>query len=156
MVRYAGSILKYSFSEIHKDKQATILTISKNKQISLSHHLLKPLRDMREMECSLESLLKRKCEIGNEEDYMHVILTDEEQILDALGKVRTVYPNVMQISCKNRRHMMQYETIQMKENQIADQNPMELFEQFYKMQNHIDLDEKRAQMAISIFEEVIR
>ena len=156
MVRYAGSILKYSFSEIHKDKQATILTISKNKQISLSHHLLKPLRDMREMECSLESLLKRKCEIGNEEDYMHVILTDEEQILDAIGKVRTVYPNVMHISFKNRRHMMQYETIQMKENQIADQNPMELFEQFYKMQNHIDLDEKRAQMAISIFEEVIR
>ena len=156
MVRYAGSILKYSFSEIHKDKQATILTISKNKQISLSHHLLKPLRDMREMECSLESLLKRKCEIGNEEDYMHVILTDEEQILDAIGKVRTVYPNVMQISFKNRRHIMQYETIQMKENQIADQNPMELFEQFYKMQNHIDLDEKRAQMAISIFEEVIR
>lgn len=156
MVRYAGSILKYSFSEIHKDKQATILTISKNKQISLSHHLLKPLRDMREMECSLESLLKRKCEIGNEEDYMHVILTDEEQILDAIEKVRTVYPNVMQISFKNRRHMMQYETIQMKENQIADQNPMELFEQFYKMQNHIDLDEKRAQMAISIFEEVIR
>lgn len=156
MVRYAGSILKYSFSEIHKDKQATILTISKNKQISLSHHLLKPLRDMREMECSLESLLKRKCEIGNEEDYMHVILTDEEQILDAIGKVHTVYPNVMQISFKNRRHMMQYETIQMKENQIADQNPMELFEQFYKMQNHIDLDEKRAQMAISIFEEVIR
>lgn len=156
MVRYAGSILKYSFSEIHKDKQATILTISKNKQISLSHHLLKPLRDMREMECSLESLLKRKCEIGNEEDYMHVILTDEEQILDAIGKVRTVYPNVMQISFINRRHMMQYETIQMKENQIADQNPMELFEQFYKMQNHIDLDEKRAQMAISIFEEVIR
>ena len=156
MVRYAGSILKYSFSEIHKDKQATILTISKNKQISLSHHLLKPLRDMREMECSLESLLKRKCEIGNEEDYMHVILTDEEQILDAIGKVRRVYPNVMQISFKNRRHMMQYETIQMKENQIADQNPMELFEQFYKMQNHIDLDEKRAQMAISIFEEVIR
>ena len=151
MVRYAGSILKYSFSEIRKDKQATILTISKNKQISLSHHLLKPLRDMREMECSLESLLKRKCEIGNEEDYMHVILTDEEQILDAIGKVRTVYPNVMQIS-----FMMQYETIQMKENQIADQNPMELFEQFYKMQNHIDLDEKRAQMAISIFEEVIR
>ena len=156
MVRYAGSILKYSFSEIRKDKQATILTISKNKQISLSHHLLKPLRDMREMECSLESLLKRKCEIGNEEDYMHVILTDEEQILDAIGKVRTVYPNVIQIRFKNRRHMMQYETIQMKENQIADQNPMELFEQFYKMQNHIDLDEKRAQMAISIFEEVIR
>lgn len=78
------------------------------------------------------------------------------RFLDAIGKVRTVYPNVMQISFKNRRHMMQYETIQMKENQIADQNPMELFEQFYKMQNHIDLDEKRAQMAISIFEEVIR
>ena len=156
MVRYAGSILKYSFSEIHKDKQATIITINENKQLSLSFYPLKPLRDMREIECSLDDLLKKECEIGNEEDYMHVILTDEEQILDAIGKVRTVYPNVMQISFKNRRHMAQYETIQMKEDQISDQSPMELFEQFYKMQNHIDLDEKRAQMAASIFEEVIR
>lgn len=156
MVRYAGSILKYSFSEIHKDKQATILTVNENKQISLSFHPLNPLRDMREIECSLESLLKKECEVGNEDDYMHVILTDEDQILDAIGKVRTIYPNVMQISFKNRRHMQQYEAIQMKEDQISDQSPMELFEQFYKMQNHIDLDEKRAQMAASIFEEVIR
>ena len=156
MVRYAGSILKYSFSEIHKDKQATVITINENKQLSLSFHHLKPIRDMREIECSLDALLKRECEIGQEEDYMHVILTDEEQILDAIGKVRTIYPNVMQISFKNRRHMAQYEAIQMKEDQISDQSPMELFEQFYKMQNHIDLDEKRAQMAASIFEEVIR
>ena len=87
---------------------------------------------------------------------MHVILTDEEQILDAIGKVRTVYPNVMQISFKNRRHKKQKEFVQMKEDQISDQSPMELFEQFYKMQNHIDLDDKRLQLALSVFEEVIR
>lgn len=61
-----------------------------------------------------------------------VILTDEEQILDAIGKVRTVYPNVMQISFKNRRHMMQYETIQMKENQIADQIQWNYLNSFIK------------------------
>lgn len=156
MVRYAGSILKYSFSEIHMDKKATILTIDAKKEISLSFHPLKPLRDMREIECSLEELLKKQCEIGNQEDYMHVILTDEEQILDAIGKVRTIYPNVMQISFKNRRHMKQSESAQIKEDQISDQSPAELFEQFYKMQNHIDLDEKRLQLVLSVFEEVIR
>ena len=156
MVRYAGSILKYSFSEIHMDKKATILTIDAKKEISLSFHPLKPLRDMREIECSLEELLKKQCEIGKQEDYMHVILTDEEQILDAIGKVRTIYPNVMQISFKNRRHMKQLESAQIKEDQISDQTPAELFEQFYKMQNHIDLDEKRLQLVLSVFEEVIR
>lgn len=156
MVRYAGSILKYSFSEIHMDKKATILTIDAKKEISLSFHPLKPLRDMREIECSLEEFLKKQCEIGNQEDYMHVILTDEEQILDAIGKVRTIYPNVMQISFKNRRHMKQLESAQIKEDQISDQSPAELFEQFYKMQNHIDLDEKRLQLVLSVFEEVIR
>lgn len=156
MVRYAGSILKYSFSEIHMDKKATILTIDAKKEISLSFHPLKPLRDMREIECSLEELLKKQCEIGNQEDYMHVILTDEEQILDAIGKVRTIYPNVMQISFKNRRQMKQLESAQIKEDQISDQSPAELFEQFYKMQNHIDLDEKRLQLVLSVFEEVIR
>lgn len=156
MVRYAGSILKYSFSEIHMDKKATILTIDAKKEISLSFHPLKPLRNMREIECSLEELLKKQCEIGNQEDYMHVILTDEEQILDAIGKVRTIYPNVMQISFKNRRHMKQLESAQIKEDQISDQSPAELFEQFYKMQNHIDLDEKRLQLVLSVFEEVIR
>ena len=156
IVRYAGSILKYSFSEIHMDKKATILTIDAKKEISLSFHPLKPLRDMREIECSLEELLKKQCEIGNQEDYMHVILTDEEQILDAIGKVRTIYPNVMQISFKNRRHMKQLESAQIKEDQISDQSPAELFEQFYKMQNHIDLDEKRLQLVLSVFEEVIR
>lgn len=156
MVRYAGSILKYSFSEIHMDKKATILTIDAKKEISLSFHPLKPLRDMREIECSLEELLKKQCEIGKQEDYMHVILTDEEQILDAIGKVRTIYPNVMQISFKNRRHMKQLESAQIKEDQISDQSSAELFEQFYKMQNHIDLDEKRLQLVLSVFEEVIR
>lgn len=156
MVRYAGSILKYSFSEIHMDKKATILTIDAKKEISLSFYPLKPLRDMREIECSLEELLKKQCEIGNQEDYMHVILTDEEQILDAIGKVRTIYPNVMQISFKNRRYMKQLESAQIKEDQISDQSPAELFEQFYKMQNHIDLDEKRLQLVLSVFEEVIR
>lgn len=156
MVRYAGSILKYSFSEIHMDKKATILTIDAKKEISLSFHPLKLLRDMREIECSLEELLKKQCEIGKQEDYMHVILTDEEQILDAIGKVRTIYPNVMQISFKNRRHMKQLESAQIKEDQISDQSPAELFEQFYKMQNHIDLDEKRLQLVLSVFEEVIR
>lgn len=156
MVRYAGSILKYSFSEIHMDKKATILTIDAKKEISLSFYPLKPLRDMREIECSLEELLKKQCEIGNQEDYIHVILTDEEQILDAIGKVRTIYPNVMQISFKNRRYMKQLESAQIKEDQISDQSPAELFEQFYKMQNHIDLDEKRLQLVLSVFEEVIR
>lgn len=155
-VRYGGSILKYSFSEINGAKKAVILTINGKKEIHLSHRVLCPMHDMREIKCSIEELLNGEIELGNTEDYMHVILTDEDEIFDAIGKVRKVYPNVMQISFENRKYMQSLETMEFDKHHVMNQNPMSLFSEFYKMQNHIDPDEKRMEIITSIFEEVDR
>lgn len=152
-VRYSGSILKYSFSEIQKEKEAVILHIEKNKEIEMSFHKLKPLRDMREIRGTIKELMEEKIDLGDREDYMQVILTDEEEILDAIGKVRTVFPNVMQIRLENRRYKKE-QKIRTDEPDLFRQDPMRLFSEFYELQNNIELGEEEGQKLESIFEEV--
>ena len=152
-VRYSGSILKYSFSEIKKEKEAVILHIEKNKEIEMSFHKLKPLRDMREIRGTIKELMEEKVDLGNREDYMQVVLTDEEEILDAIGKVRTVFPNVMQIRLENRRYEKN-QAVHAEEPDAFRQDPMHLFSEFYELQNNIELEEEEGRKLESIFEEV--
>ncbi|WP_346684161.1 exonuclease SbcCD subunit D [Anaerostipes butyraticus] len=152
-VRYSGSILKYSFSEIRKEKEVVLLHIEENKKMEMSFRKLKPLRDMREIKGTIRQLMEGEIRLGNQEDYMQVTLTDEEEILDAIGKVRTVFPNVMQICLENRRYARQQQ-IRAEEQDIIHQDPLQLFAEFYKMQNNIELEEEEAEKIKTIFEEV--
>lgn len=152
-VRYSGSILKYSFSEIRKEKEVVLLHIEENKKMEMSLRKLKPLRDMREIKGTIRQLMEGEIRLGNQEDYMQVTLTDEEEILDAIGKVRTVFPNVMQICLENRRYARQQQ-IRAEEQDILHQDPLQLFAEFYKMQNNIELEEEEAEKIKTIFEEV--
>lgn len=153
MVRYCGSLLKYSFSEANRSKSVPILEIQGPKQIKLSFQELRPLHDMREITCSMEALLKRQVELGNGQDYMHVILTDEEEIIDAIGKVRTIFPNVMQITLQNRRYAMQQQT-KINEEELLQQTPLALFAQFYERQNNINLSDAQWKELEKIIQEV--
>lgn len=152
-VRYSGSILKYSFSEIRKEKEVVLLHIEENKKMEMSFRKLKPLRDMREIKGTIRQLMEGEIRLGNQEDYMQVTLTDEEEILDAIGKVRTVFPNVMKICLENRRYARQQQ-IRAEEQDILHQDPLQLFAEFYKMQNNIELEEEEAEKIKTIFEEV--
>ena len=152
-VRYSGSILKYSFSEIRKEKEVVLLHIEENKKMEMSFRKLKPLRDMREIKGTIRQLMEGEIRLGNQEDYVQVTLTDEEEILDAIGKVRTVFPNVMQICLENRRYARQQQ-IRAEEQDILHQDPLQLFAEFYKMQNNIELEEEEAEKIKTIFEEV--
>ena len=152
-VRYSGSILKYSFSEIRKEKEVVLLHIEENKKMEMSFRKLKPLRDMREIKGTIRQLMEGEIRLGNQEDYMQVTLTDEEEILDAIGKVRTVFPNGMQICLENRRYARQQQ-IRAEEQDILHQDPLQLFAEFYKMQNNIELEEEEAEKIKTIFEEV--
>lgn len=152
-VRYSGSILKYSFSEIQKEKEVVLLHIEEKKKIEMSFRKLKPLRNMRCIKSTIKQLMEKEIELGNQEDYMQVILTDEEEIMDAIGKVRTVFPNVMQICLENRRYAKQQQ-IRMKEQDILHQDPLQLFGEFYKAQNNMELEEEEIQKMKMIFEEV--
>ena len=95
-IRYSGSILKYSFSEEKHNKGVTLVEV--NDQSVTSRHLpLQPLRDMRIIEGELQTILEQGKVDPNTDDYLLVRLTDRHAILDPMGKLRAVYPNVLHL-----------------------------------------------------------
>ncbi|WP_428611474.1 exonuclease SbcCD subunit D [Shewanella sp.] len=95
-IRYSGSILKYSFSEQHQNKSVTLVELVQG-ETSISLLPLEPLRDVRILEGALDELLAQGVKDPGREDYLMVRLLDKHAILDAMGKLRNVYPNVLHL-----------------------------------------------------------
>lgn len=97
-VRYAGSPLKYSFSEWRSAKTMPLVTLEEGGQASLQLLPLSPLRDLRPVEGPLEQLLREDvASAGNAEDFLQVTLTDREEPLSALARLRRTYPHVLSL-----------------------------------------------------------
>ncbi|WAR44624.1 exonuclease SbcCD subunit D [Methylomonas rapida] len=96
-IRYSGSILKYSFSEQKQRKGITLVEMAANGMKSATHLPLHPLRDMRILEGELNTLLEQGKTDPHNDDYLLVRLTDKHALLDPMGKLRQVYPNVLHI-----------------------------------------------------------
>ncbi|WP_262965889.1 exonuclease SbcCD subunit D [Methylobacter psychrophilus] len=96
-IRYSGSILKYSFSEQRQNKGVTLVEMDSTGIKSTTHLPLMPLRDMRIVEGELNIILEQGKVDPNNEDYLLVRLTDRHAILDPMGKLRQVYPNVLHL-----------------------------------------------------------
>lgn len=106
-VRYAGSLLKYSFSEAKQEKSVTIVEIDEEGQVALSYQALVPLRNMRQIKGQLQDLLDPEVyRETNVEDYLHVILTDEGELLEPMSKLRTVYPNVLSLEMEGKERQV--------------------------------------------------
>lgn len=96
-IRYSGSILKYSFSEQNQQKGVTLVEFDGNGLKDVKHLPLHALRDMRIVEGEMQDILEQgKVDPGNE-DYLLIRLTDRHAILDPMGKLRAVYPNVLHL-----------------------------------------------------------
>ena len=96
-IRYSGSILKYSFSEQHQKKAVTLVEIDARQRVATRQLPLLPLRDMRVLEGELATLLAQGQTDPRADDYLLVRLTDRHAILDPMGKLRRVYPNVLHL-----------------------------------------------------------
>lgn len=96
-IRYSGSLLKYSFSEQNHNKGVMLVEFDNNRLKKMTHLPLRPLHDMRIIEGELEDILQRGRVDPNAEDYLLVRLTDTHAILDAMSKLRAVYPNVLHL-----------------------------------------------------------
>jgi len=96
-IRYSGSILKYSFSEQHQRKGVTLVEMTAEGMHSATHLPLQPLRDMRILEGELNVLLEQGKTDPHQDDYLLVRLTDKHALLDPMGKLRQVYPNVLHL-----------------------------------------------------------
>lgn len=96
-VRYSGSILKYSFSEVDHDKGVSIVDMDASGNCEIRHVPLTPRRDVRIVEGFLDDLLAAGVEDPARDDYLLVRLSDAHALLDVMGKLRTVYPNVLHL-----------------------------------------------------------
>ena len=131
-MRYAGSPLKYSLSEINHKKSIVMLDVNEKDDIKLTLLPLMPRREMRKVRGKLDEVIMM-AEGTTTEDYVLVILTDEEIIIDANEKIRVYYPNFMKVEYENIRSQAMY--AQDKIVDVENKTSMELFEEFYLEQN---------------------
>ncbi len=153
--RYCGSPLKYSFSEANHIKSAVIINLQEKGDISLDFIPIIPKRDMREIKGPLKQLISETTvRKANQQDYLHITLTDEDEIVDAIGKVRAVYPNVMRLDFENSR--TRESEFPVLSESLSYQTPNQVFAEFYQMQNGAAMDEEKGRVVDEIFESLRR
>lgn len=151
--RYAGTILKYSFSEVNHKKTMPILNFKEKGNIDIKLEELNPLRDMREIKGPIEELLKKENYEGtNTDDYIRAIITNEEPLYDAIGQIRNIYPNVLKLEIQNSKSNLEIQQDNLKE--IKNRSEIELFNEFYKFQNNIELNDEQREYVEQIIKEV--
>lgn len=152
-VRYSGTPLKYSFSEANQKKAAVIVDVEEKGKINIQQIPLVPKHDMREirgtyMEVTALDFYKDM----KTDDYLHITLTDEEDIPDAIGKLRTIYPNIMKLSYDNLRTRAAGTVRGTAE--VEEKSPMELLREFYELQNNQPMTDEQEEIARGMMEEI--
>lgn len=143
-VRYCGTPLKYSLSEANHTKSVTVVDIPENKKIEIRTVPLVPMHELREVKGTFDELMDRRNYEGTAvDDYLYVVLTDEDDVPDALGKLRTVYPNVMKLGYDNTRTRV---TQTIDDGAVLEgKKPIDLFGELYEKQNNKEMsDEQRS------------
>lgn len=138
-IRYSGSPMKCSFSEAAGEKSVTIVTLGRKGDTKIETAELHPIHDLREISGTYEELTSLEArQSGNREDYLRIILKDEDDIPDAVAKLRTVYPNLMRLSYDNTRtrenKSLEYCT---EHDSLSDAlTPAKIFSELYELQNN--------------------
>lgn len=153
-IRYCGTPLKYSFSEVNDTKSVSIIEINSKEDFNLRMIPLIPKRDMRKIRGTYEELTtKTSYENTNTDDYIHVTLTDEFNVADAIQKLRVIYKNIMKLEYDNMR-TRESRKINLDDMVIENKNPLEIFSEFYKLQNNKEMNDEQKKIIKKIMEEV--
>lgn len=156
-VRYSGSPLKYSFSEISDKKSVTVVELGGNGEVSVRTVPLTPLRDLKEIKGTYAELTARDRYEGTtyRDDYMHVILTDEDDVPEALGKLRVIYRNLMKLEYRNSRTSALGRVTA--PEAVRERTPAQLLGELFVKQNDRPMPEEQAAyvraLAAEIWEE---
>lgn len=154
-VRYCGTPLKYSFSEAGQEKSVTVLEVKEKGDIVLSTVPLQPLHDMRKLRGTYREVMAAGGRAAKEadsmqEDYVEITLTDEQDILDGIQKLRTVYPNLMRLVYDNSR-TRQNQTFTAAE-EVERKSELELFAEFYELQNNSPMSREQEEFMRRLIE----
>lgn len=150
-IRYCGTPLKYSFSEAGQQKSVTVVELGEKGTLEVREVQLKPFRDMRKLKGTYMAITSlSNYQDTNTEDYVQITLTDEEDIVDGMQKLRTIYPNLMRL---------EYDNCRTRENQkvtgtetVEKKSELEYFEEFFELQNNQPMNEEQRKFS----EELIR
>ena len=152
-IRYCGTPLKYSFSEERHHKSVTIVKLGAKGELELELRPLTPKHDLRSIRGTFAELTDKAFYMNTAtDDYLQVILTDEEDVPEAIGKLRMIYPNMMKLTYDNTRTRV---------NQIIDgamdvqrKSPLELFDELYELQNNQPMSEEQRNFTLELIESI--
>lgn len=153
-VRYCGTPLKYSFSEAKHQKSVTVVELGEKGTVSVRTVPLTPMRDLVELRGTYEELTFREFYDGTSypRDYVHITLTDEEDIPDAVSKLRIIYPNLMKLDYDNKR--TRAGIVLEGAEDVQQKSPLELLEEFYEKQNGQAMGEEQRAFARGLMEQI--
>lgn len=154
-IRYAGSPLKYSFSEARQHKSVTVVTLGEKGNVQVRTVALTPLRELREIRGSYDELTARSFyeHTTYRSDYLHLILTDEQDVFDAMSRLRTIYPYLMTLDYDNARTRAAGGMSVPAETERR--TPSELFEALYQRQNHRPMSEVQRAYIAQLMEQIM-
>ncbi|MBO7191794.1 MAG: exonuclease SbcCD subunit D [Bacteroidales bacterium] len=154
-VRYSGSPLKYSFSEVYDNKSLTVVVLKEKGVLEREFVPLLPLHDWHDLRGTYEELTSRAFYAGKPwtEDFVRITLTDEQDIPDAIGKLRTIYHNLMELRYDNKRTQSGF-SVSDGTVGTEEKTPMELFSEFYAKQNGDELSDDQKTYLMNVVEKI--
>lgn len=154
-IRYAGSPLKYSFSEARQHKSVTVVTLGEKGDVQVRTVALTPLRELREIRGGYDELTARSFyeHTTYRSDYLHLILTDEQDVFDAMSRLRTIYPYLMTLDYDNARTRAAGGMFV--PAGMERRTPSELFEALYLRQNHRPMSEVQRAYIAQLMEQIM-
>lgn len=153
-IRYCGTPLKYSFSEAKHKKSVTMVELGAKGELTVRTVPLVPVRDMVEIKGTFDELTQKEFYEGTsyQEDYMHITLTDEEDVPDAIAKLRLIYHNVMKLDYDNARtrHNAQITGAR----NVEQMSPVALFGELYELQNGVAMTDEQLAFVKELVEKI--
>jgi exonuclease SbcD len=151
--RYCGTPLKYSFSEAKHSKSVTVVELQEKGAIVIRTIPLVPKRDMIEIKGTYMEVTSRSFYCGMDtKAYLHITLTDEDDIPDAIGKLQSIYPNIMKLDYDNKRTRTNAEIIGA--DDMDSKTPIELFSEFYEKQNNQPISAEQCAFVSELIEKI--
>ena len=158
-IRYSGTPLKYSFAEWQQEKSVTLVELGAKGKLNITTLPLVPLRELHKLRGTYEELINKKYweqypldSDGRLRDFFHITLTDEEDVTDAVQKLRTVYKNLLQLEYDNVRTRTD-NAIEGAER-VVEKSPLELMGEFYQLQNNQALSDAQKEYLENLLEEM--
>ncbi|MBQ1887179.1 MAG: exonuclease SbcCD subunit D [Firmicutes bacterium] len=153
-IRYCGTPLKYSFSEVRQRKSVTIAELGAKGDLKIREVPLVPLRDMTEIRGSYEEVTLRSFYEGKDfkDAYLRITLTDEDDVPDAMAKLRVIYPYLMKLDYDNLRTRTSLEVGSPAD--LEKRTPLGLFEELFDIQNGRPMSESQRALAQDLIDRI--